>query len=646
MGLRIDTFSNLTGGETLFKALGHPSVPARVAELVRDLDAAGPVALYDPWGEFAAFQALYGLGGLELAAAYVQDVTRVGRPLAGRPAEPVTALADRGRSAGAVLVAAFDAGRPIDQIRHLVPPGARIESFDRLRLPDHLLAKPKHYLDRLNFATNFAFFRDADGSHTRVVTANYWSGYGSAAITLGLTLFDADGAVLADWVDGGPPAGASLVIDSREVRRRFGLGPFTGSLFLHIHGAAGHEVVKYALDTFGDAPQHELSCTHDANAWPAALYAGLPAPRDDERVVLWVQNSHPCAIPAGGIGLNRMGEDLVAWYNQEIPPFGTRALDVGALLPGLRWPDQVEVQAGKYFVRPRYEIWREPAADGRRRSRIAHANVERTDLAPDLDLETHAPLLGKGQLLPAPILPVGRYRTWILPTPMSTAQHHLPIRALFYDAAGRPIGEHLFGNLARSQSVAIEASALVADALGRADPDYGHLELIYDFEAGDCADGWLHAIFRYEDRVTGHVAETSFGSHIFNTALVYRNEPQSYAGRPPGLTTRLFLRLGPAPIDTVCHLIYPASTPWHPRSQTVLSLISGDAGAEVARETREIPCGGSVRFRFSELYDPSTRAAAGPPPYILVRDTSCRLFGYHGCLAGGEAFSFDHMFGF
>ena len=64
---------------------------------------------------------------------------------------------------------------------------------------------------------------------------------------------------------------------------------------------------------------------------------------------------------------------------------------------------------------------------------------------------------------------------------------------------------------------------------------YGHVELVYDFSAGGEADGWLHALFRYEDRVSGHAAETSFGAHIFNTVLTYRSEPQSYAGLHAGL---------------------------------------------------------------------------------------------------------------
>src|SRR3546814_2067782 len=51
-----------------------------------------------------------------------------------------------------------------------------------------------------------------------------------------------------------------------------------------------------------------------------------------------------------------MGDDDIAWLQQDIPPFGTRALDAGALLPEARWPQQIEVQAGKHFVRPRYEV--------------------------------------------------------------------------------------------------------------------------------------------------------------------------------------------------------------------------------------------------------------------------------------------------
>jgi hypothetical protein len=160
------------------------------------------------------------------------------------------------------------------------------------------------------------------------------------------------------------------------VRARFDLPAFEGQLFIHAIGAAGHDVVKYALDTFeDDGPS--LSCTHDANAWPADFYAGLPAPRADERVVLWVQNSMPIAIPAGGIALNLMGHNEIVAFGEDVPPFATVAARRRRLLPHARWPQQIEITAGKYLVRPRYEVVRAG------RTRIAHPNVERTDLKPD-----------------------------------------------------------------------------------------------------------------------------------------------------------------------------------------------------------------------------------------------------------------------
>jgi len=99
----------------------------------------------------------------------------------------------------AVLVLAFDAERVIGQIRHLVPAGADIVSLDAGRLDDSMLTNAKHYLDPINFATNFAFFRDAGGHHTRLVTVNYWGGYGAVNAKLWLCLLGADGATIAKW---------------------------------------------------------------------------------------------------------------------------------------------------------------------------------------------------------------------------------------------------------------------------------------------------------------------------------------------------------------------------------------------------------------------------------------------------------------
>src|SRR5262249_24723578 len=148
-----------------------------------------------------------------------------------------------------------------------------------------------------------------------------------------------------------------------------------------------------------DAADSALSSTHDANSWPADFYAGLPAPAAGERVLLWLQNSHPCAIPAGAVALTRMGADEARPVAREIPPFASYAVDVGALLPELAFPEQIEVKAGKYFVRPRYEVV------GPRARRIAHVNVERTDLKPDPRIAELDNLMGKGFILPAPVLP-------------------------------------------------------------------------------------------------------------------------------------------------------------------------------------------------------------------------------------------------
>jgi len=258
---------------------------------------------------------------------------------------------------------------------------------------------------------------------------------------------------------------------------------------------------------------------------------------------------------------------------------------------------------------------------------------------------------------------------------MATCQTELPLAALVYDKDGRERARHRFGRLKRRDSVALDVEVLLQAAgasLGapdddrgdggrgdgdrgdgdRGDGDWGHMELVYDLSDGNAgsADGWLHGLFRYESKSTGHAAETSFGAHVFNTVLTYRGEPQSYAGRPPGLSTRLFLRLGPEPLDTLCHLIYPASTPWHAQSTTELVLMDA-TGAEVARRHVAIPCGGSLLWRYHKRFDPGERARAGERGYVVVRDTSCRLFGYHGLIDSVpidsvSRFSLDHMFGF
>ena len=47
-----------------------------------------------------------------------------------------------------------------------------------------------------------------------------------------------------------------------------------------------------------------------------------------------------------------------------------------------------------------------------------------------------------------------------------------------------------------------------------------------------------------------------------------------------------------------------------------------------------------------EVFGDAALRQAGPDGYVLVRDTTCRLFGYHGLMDDAGGFSLDHMFGF
>jgi hypothetical protein len=624
--LPIQTFDNRSGGNVTYKALAHPLAAEAMARLYARL--VPPVALYDPDGIAEAVLCLHP-GLPRPASLFVHDVTSVGTTHAGMLAQPLTRLAASG--ARSVLLAAFDAGRMAARIMHFVPRGASVLTLDEARLPDALLTNRTRYLDKLNFATNFAFFRDENGLSTRLVSANYWAAYGAPRIRLWLRLFGADGGVLATWEQELPAGPGGFSIDSRELRERFGLREFTGQLFIHAIGAAGHDVVKYALDTYASDNGASLSCTHDANAWPSDRYAGLPAPGEGERVLLWVQNSHAVRIGVGELALDRMGAEQPAPLAQSIAPFASVAVDVAKLLPDVRWPAQIELRAGRHVVRPRYEVRRAE------RVRIAHVNVERADLRPDPAIPSLPPTLGRGYLLPFPILPRARFRSIVQPTPMAESQATLPVRLEMFDTTGRKVAERFLGCLPRGHDVAVDFDDV--------DVDEGHAELIYDFRDGGSADGWLHALFRYEDRQSGHAAESSFGAHIFNTIMTYRDEPQSYSGPPPGLSTRLFLKLGDSQRDSFSVLIYPASASWHPRSDTVLQLYSGD-GTLIAEDHIAIACSGSATVWPHRLFPAPVVRRAGGNGYVLVRDTTCRLFGYHGLMDAAGGFSLDHMFGF
>jgi hypothetical protein len=615
--MKIKTFANQKPC-TFFKALGHPMI----ADQLEALKTKPLPATYDPEGHLEDFLAMTGLKRPE--TVYVQAVETL---------SPQTKLLSHIKEDKPLklFIPSFDPEKHLSQMGHWLPAGCEVTSLKDLRLPDVMLTDPKNYLSDLNFSTNFAFFREEGGWHTRVKSANCWAKYESKGSKLFAILFDENGKKLAAWEENISPSVHSIVIESDEVKKRFSLPDFTGQLFLHITHTKGHSIVKYALDTFHDSGM--LSVTHDANAWPPEFFSGLPAPREGEKVILWLQNSHPVIIPAKGVSLNLMGDKTDVFLDHEIPPFGTFALDVASLFPNAKWPQQIELHANHYFVRPRYEV-----VNDRGYRCIAHVNVERVDLKPDLKFKDLKAVFGKGYILPAPFFATDSFKTTLLPTPMSRDLPSLPLKVLVYDKEGNLKAEKSLGNLPRSHQ-----KELVVNDLVQLGQDYGHVELVNDFGVGEETDGWLHALFRYEHKTLPAQAETSFGSHIFNTAVTYKTEPQSYKGAAPGLTTGLFLRIDDD-IDTFCHLIYPTSTPWHPLSDTKLILYTKE-GEAVAEAALKIPQSGSRLWVYQETFGAADREKARGG-YVVIQDKTCRLFGYHGLRQKDGSFSLDHMFGF
>jgi len=60
----------------------------------------------------------------------------------------------------------------------------------------------------------------------------------------------------------------------------------------------------------------------------------------------------------------------------------------------------------------------------------------------------------------------------------------------------------------------------------------------------------------------------------------------------------------------------------------------------------QIACSGSVSFYISQHFERDTLRSAGEGGYVLIKDTTCRLFGFHGLDDRAGKFSFDQMFGF
>ncbi len=629
------TFDNQSGRNVFYRAAIHPMTAPLTGRLIEKIARTQSVAVYDPTGHFADLAAMHDLSGWSVEGVYVQRIEDVGQDRGGFQTQPLMALAHS--TAPLLFVADFDGGRLASRLGPYKP-DVEIESLDALRLGPEWLTNPERYLDPLNFVSDFLFFRDVDGMHTTISTINYWHTHGARETRLWCRLFDEQGAALASWEQMLPSGPCGIVLDSAEIRRRFGLGPFTGSLFVHVIGSAAHDTLKYAVDIYDDSGAI-ATATHDSNPWAAELYAGLPAAAAGQRVSLWIQNCYPTPIPAGSIGARVMGDAGFTPVGAEIPAYGTAALDLAGGFPDAAWPAQFEIRADKYCCRPRYEI-----TYGEVLRSTAHVNVERTDLKAAADLPEATRFIGKGFILPAPVLPTAEWSTVLLPTPMASWQDGVALTVRLYGSDSTLVAEQKLGLRSRASQTALEIDELLesADALAEG---YGHIEIGYDFDTAPVGDGWIHALFRYTRRDTGRSAETSFGSHMFNVPATWRNEPNSYIGKPPGLSTRLYLRLTDRPGRVMCHLTYPTSGKWLPLSDTDLILYD-TRGAELARHKVQIPCSGSRLIDTSALFERAELAAATGGGYVMIRDTTCRLFGYHLFLSAGGGFALDHMFGF
>ena len=142
-----------------------------------------------------------------MAGLYVQDTLALGKVRGGHIARPLTELGQA--QVQSVLVAAFDAGRIAARLAAFLPKGAEVLTLDDAKLPEALVTNTARYLEPVNFATNFVFFRDDDHFATRLTTANYWAGYGARNVRFFHRLYDGAGAVLAEWEDKGRPASAA-----------------------------------------------------------------------------------------------------------------------------------------------------------------------------------------------------------------------------------------------------------------------------------------------------------------------------------------------------------------------------------------------------------------------------------------------------
>ena len=99
------------------------------------------------------------------------------------------------------------------------------------------------------------------------------------------------------------------------------------------------------------------------------------------------------------------------------------------------------------------------------------------------------------------------------------------------------------------------------------------------------------------------------------------------------------------PSSTTTRISPPLGVAWQAFSSTTLLLHDG-TGAVIAERPLAIACSGSAMVFPHRVFGDALLAQAGAEGYVLIRDVTCRLFGYHGLITDAGAFSLDHLFGF
>ena len=91
MAINIETFSNAKGGNSFFKALGHPLTVVKAKALMDQLSR-GPIAIYDPLGMAQGFAEFHDLQAMDIAAVFVQRLEDLGQNAFGHVTQPITQL--------------------------------------------------------------------------------------------------------------------------------------------------------------------------------------------------------------------------------------------------------------------------------------------------------------------------------------------------------------------------------------------------------------------------------------------------------------------------------------------------------------------------------------------------------------------------